>query len=114
LSQRTQVYNATTSGLVQSLLAGKNSMLFAYGITNSGKTHTIQGTPNEPGVLPRALRTLFECISNSETRYEVYASYYEIYNDQLFDLMEQVPDDWPKDQIYRRKVQPAENGSSKI
>lgn len=36
--------------------------------------------------------------------YEVYASYYEIYNEQVFDLLEDIPEDLPSDQVYRRKV----------
>jgi hypothetical protein len=40
----------------------------------------------------------------SKPRQEVYASYYEIYNEQVFDLLEDIPDDLPKDQVYRRKA----------
>jgi len=34
----------------------------------------------------------------------VYASYYEIYNEQIFDLLEEIPTDLPSDVVYRRKV----------
>ena len=30
--------------------------VFAYGVTSSGKTHTIQGSPAEPGIIPRVVR----------------------------------------------------------
>ncbi|CAG2179699.1 unnamed protein product, partial [Oppiella nova] len=41
--------------LVSDLVNGKNGLLFTYGITSSGKTYTIAGTPSEPGILPRSL-----------------------------------------------------------
>ena len=36
--------------------------VFAYGQTNSGKTHTMRGTANEPGVIPLAVHDLFHII----------------------------------------------------
>lgn len=30
--------------------------IFAYGVTSSGKTHTMQGTKSDPGVIPRVVR----------------------------------------------------------
>ena len=44
---------------MQSALDGYNVCLFAYGQTGSGKTYTIQGTPENPGIVPRALEELF-------------------------------------------------------
>ncbi|CCA72134.1 related to Kinesin-like protein KIF23 [Serendipita indica DSM 11827] len=50
--------------LVQSLLAGENGLLFAYGVTNSGKTYSIQGGhgDEEAGILPRTLDVVFNSI----------------------------------------------------
>ncbi len=45
--------------LVQSAIDGYNVCIFAYGQTGSGKTHTIQGSPNLPGITPRAIDELF-------------------------------------------------------
>jgi len=40
----------------------KTVTIFAYGVTSSGKTHTMQGTKSEPGVIPRVVRVrLFSC-----------------------------------------------------
>eukprot|EP01138_Halocafeteria_seosinensis_P010503 gb/GECG01010723.1/.p1 GENE.gb/GECG01010723.1/~~gb/GECG01010723.1/.p1 ORF type:complete len:576 (+),score=103.01 gb/GECG01010723.1/:1-1728(+) len=69
---------------------GKNLLLFAYGMTNSGKTYTIAGTETSPGLLPRTLSHLFRThlASEEETeRFSVEVSYCEIYNEQLFDLL---------------------------
>jgi kinesin family protein 20 len=50
--------------LVKHLLQGQNGLLFAYGVTNSGKTHSIQGgkTSCEAGILPRTLEAVFRSI----------------------------------------------------
>ncbi|RYG51753.1 hypothetical protein EON66_10440 [archaeon] len=68
-------------------------------MTNAGKTFTVSGTEEKPGLLPRALSALFEHIealpeqhgslpsSVSAQDLIVQASYLEIYNDQCFDLL---------------------------
>jgi hypothetical protein len=56
------VYERTAAPLVRSLVQGKNGLLFAYGITNSGKTWTIQGTREQPGITPRVLSDLFRSL----------------------------------------------------
>lgn len=71
--------------------------VFAYGQTGSGKTFTIQGTPENPGIVPRALDELFSL----KTRYETQLGYtvtfecyiVELYLDQLHDLL--CPTDLP-------------------
>ncbi|XP_065646360.1 kinesin-like protein KIF23 isoform X3 [Hydra vulgaris] len=50
--------------LVQDLLNGKNGLCFMYGISGSGKTHTMNGTPSDGGVLPRCLDVLFNSIGD--------------------------------------------------
>jgi len=49
--------------LIDELICGKNGLLFTYGITNSGKTHTMHGKPEEPGILPRSLDMIFNSIA---------------------------------------------------
>jgi len=39
-------------------------LLFAYGITNSGKTYTMTGEPEEAGILPRSLDVIFNSIAD--------------------------------------------------
>ncbi|SPQ99190.1 Kinesin-like protein [Plasmodiophora brassicae] len=81
------VYKATTEPLVESLFDGRNALIFAYGITSSGKTHTIQGTESDPGVLPRAIEAVFRRIASSGANIDVYASYIEVHNENLIDLL---------------------------
>lgn len=66
-----------------------NYVMLAYGITGSGKTYTLEGAPASPGVLPRALEHLFEVLQQHEDRDQlsVCISYYEIYNDHIYDLL---------------------------
>ncbi|CAG8595344.1 108_t:CDS:10, partial [Dentiscutata heterogama] len=59
----------TTLPLVKGVLDGTNGLVFAYGVTNSGKTYSIQGTRNEEGILPRTLDTIFNSIKNLEKNY---------------------------------------------
>ena len=57
-------FTNTTLPLVKDLLNGENGLIFAYGVTNSGKTYTIQGKNNveEAGLLPRTLDVVFNSI----------------------------------------------------
>ena len=48
--------------LVRDLLNEKNGLLFTYGVTGSGKTHTMQGSAAESGLLPRAIDVIFNSV----------------------------------------------------
>jgi hypothetical protein len=54
---------------VQHLLSGENGLLFAYGVTNSGKTYSIQGGrgEEEAGILPRTLDVVFNSIEGLQS-----------------------------------------------
>ncbi|KAJ3513053.1 hypothetical protein NLJ89_g3159 [Agrocybe chaxingu] len=57
-------FTKTTLPLVQDVLTGQNGLLFTYGVTNSGKTYTVQGGKEEgaAGILPRSLDVIFNSI----------------------------------------------------
>jgi kinesin family protein 20 len=60
-------FASTTLPLVRDLLLnGQNGLLFAYGVTNSGKTYTIQGgsETGSAGILPRTFDVLFNSIGD--------------------------------------------------
>lgn len=59
-----EFFSKTTLPLISDLLKGENILIFAYGVTNSGKTHTIMGSPNDTGILPRTLDVLFNSIGD--------------------------------------------------
>lgn len=54
-----QFYENTMKTMVKEVLQGENRLLYTYGVTNSGKTYTIQGSGREAGLLPRALASMF-------------------------------------------------------
>eukprot|EP00743_Colponemidia_sp_Colp-15_P003013 GILK01003258.1.p1 GENE.GILK01003258.1~~GILK01003258.1.p1 ORF type:complete len:1210 (-),score=339.90 GILK01003258.1:490-4023(-) len=91
------VFQDSTLPLVDGLFSGQNGLLFAYGITNAGKTYTIKGSEENPGVLPRALAQMFNKIKSLETTKslagepEIWVSNYEIYNEHVYDLLEEIP-----------------------
>lgn len=71
------------------MLDGYNATVFAYGATGCGKTHTITGTVQAPGVIFLTMQELFERISDrsAEKVTEVSLSYLEIYNETIRDLL---------------------------
>ncbi|XP_062859907.1 kinesin-like protein KIF20B [Trichomycterus rosablanca] len=60
-SQR-QIFDGTTKSLVKDVLAGENSLVFTYGVTNTGKTFTFLGPESDGGILPRSLNVIFNSI----------------------------------------------------
>jgi centromeric protein E len=59
-----------------------------YGQTSSGKTYTLSGTPNDPGIIPLAIQDIFEHIQNTPDReFLLRMSYLEIYNENISDLL---------------------------
>ncbi|KAI0509143.1 kinesin motor domain-containing protein [Xylaria bambusicola] len=86
---QTEVYEATTKGLLDSVLDGYNATVFAYGATGCGKTHTITGTTQMPGIIFLTMQELFEKINDcrDEKHTEITLSYLEIYNETIRDLL---------------------------
>ncbi|ONH69479.1 Kinesin-like protein KIP3 [Cyberlindnera fabianii] len=86
----TDVYHNTTRPLLDSVLDGFNSTVFAYGATGCGKTHTISGTVDQPGIIFLTMKELFERIEElQDTKHvDVSLSYLEIYNETIRDLMQ--------------------------
>ena len=62
------VYDRVGMPLVTDLLQGKNGLLFTYGVTGSGKTHTMQGSGQDGGTLPRAIDVIFNSIEDLQTK----------------------------------------------
>ena len=80
------------SDFVQSALDGYHVCLFSYGQTGSGKTHTMQGCGNGPmrGIIPRAVEKVLEqarSLNQHKWTFKVTASFLEIYNENLKDLL---------------------------
>lgn len=83
-----EIYDQVARQIIESSLDGFNGTIFAYGQTSSGKTHTMQGSPNEPGVIPLAVEDVFDKIEHTpEREYLLRVSYMEIYNEVIKDLL---------------------------
>ncbi|KAJ6224199.1 hypothetical protein RDWZM_002744 [Blomia tropicalis] len=85
-----QIYNEIVFPIVESVTEGYNGTVFAYGQTGCGKSFTMQGSsePSNRGIIPRAFEHIFEAISTAEnTKFLVQASYLEIYNEEIRDLL---------------------------
>ena len=67
-SSQKEIFDTTSRPLVDRLVEGGDGLLFAYGITGSGKTYTMMGSKKEPGILPRTLNMLFNSIESYQTK----------------------------------------------
>ena len=54
-----EVYNSI-SDLIPASIQGFNCAVFAYGVSGSGKTHSLTGSKSAPGIIPRAVHDLFQ------------------------------------------------------
>ena len=84
------VYRAVVQPLVASVLEGYHATVFAYGMTGSGKTHTMVGNSQDPGVIPLSFEQIFnQVVANADdTDYSISISYLEIYCEIVRDIIE--------------------------
>ena len=94
-SLQEDVYNTSAKQAVQSVLEGYNSTIFCYGQTGTGKTYTMEGftyeskNPNR-GIIQRTIQDIFnfiETTSDSNTKFIIRASFLQIYNENISDLL---------------------------
>ncbi|XP_058451537.1 kinesin-like protein KIF21B isoform X5 [Malaya genurostris] len=110
------VYASCVEKLVEGALKGYNATVLAYGQTGSGKTYTM-GTGFErdipelqEGIIPRAVRHLFEGIVQLQEnpydddgvylgslQFSVAAQFMELYNEEIIDLL----DPYSKGRIFK-------------
>ncbi|XP_064336843.1 kinesin-like protein KIF23 isoform X6 [Camelus dromedarius] len=69
-----ELFDAVANPLVEDLIHGKNGLLFTYGVTGSGKTHTMTGSPGEGGLLPRCLDMIFNSVGSLQAKRYVFKS----------------------------------------
>lgn len=91
-STQLDVYNLAARPIVQNVLEGYNGTIFAYGQTGTGKTFTMEGNRSvaeQKGIIPNSFAHIFGHIAKSEgnKRFLVRATYLEIYNEEVRDLL---------------------------
>ncbi|KAK8316299.1 hypothetical protein V6Z12_A13G033900 [Gossypium hirsutum] len=84
-----EVYEIAAKPVVKAAMEGVNGTVFAYGVTSSGKTHTMHGDHNAPGIIPLAIKDVFSIIQDTPGReFLLRVSYLEIYNEVINDLLD--------------------------
>ncbi|MCQ2818927.1 MAG: hypothetical protein MJ252_16805 [archaeon] len=94
-STQAEVYDAAGLPAIQSILEGYNATILAYGQTGTGKTYTMEGftynyTDEQRGIVPRAIEHIFNFIETNEnknTTFIIRATYLQIYNECISDLL---------------------------
>lgn len=94
-SQQADLYNQAISPIVNEVLEGYNCTIFAYGQTGTGKTYTMEGGarkkngefPTDAGVIPRAVRQIFDILAAQSAEYTMKVTFLELYNEEITDLL---------------------------
>ncbi|XP_032982131.1 kinesin-like protein KIFC2 isoform X5 [Rhinolophus ferrumequinum] len=82
---RVQVFRELEPSVL-SCLQGYSVCIFTYGQTGTGKTYSMEGPPENPGIAPRALQSLFREM-RAGGQHRVTLSMVEIYNEAVRDLL---------------------------
>ncbi|XP_051187991.1 kinesin-like protein KIN-10C [Lolium perenne] len=80
------IFDKEVSAVIPGIFEGVNATVFACGATGSGKTYTMQGTDDLPGLIPLAVSTILKLSANTLCSVEI--SYYEVYKGRCYDLLE--------------------------
>ncbi|KAM3324913.1 kinesin-like protein KIN-5C [Capsicum chacoense] len=105
-AQQRDLYDQAIIPIVNEVLEGFNCTIFAYGQTGTGKTYTMEGEckrsksgpngelPQEAGVIPRAVKQIFDTLEGQNAEYSVKVTFLELYNEEITDLL--APEDLSK------------------
>lgn len=117
-STQQDVFTATLRPVIKDVLLGFESTVFAYGTTGTGKTHTMEGSLDDPelfGVIPRSASAIFADLNHPEfVSSQVSCSFLEIYNEELCDLLVAKNKQSPKLAIMEGKDGPFCRGLSEV
>ncbi|CAN7103870.1 unnamed protein product [Brassica rapa subsp. narinosa] len=98
-AQQKDLYDQAVVPIVNEVLEGFNCTIFAYGQTGTGKTYTMEGDcrrskggpsgglPAEAGVIPRAVKQIFDTLEGQQAEYSVKVTFLELYNEEITDLL---------------------------
>ncbi|XP_050677347.1 kinesin-like protein KIF18B isoform X2 [Leptidea sinapis] len=83
------IFETTTKEMLSSLMEGYNCSVFAYGATGAGKTYTMIGSKEHPGITYLTMEHLFYSINSFEQdrEFDARVSYIEVYNENVYDLL---------------------------
>ncbi|RDX72318.1 Kinesin-like protein KIN-5D, partial [Mucuna pruriens] len=94
-SRQKELYEQAVSPIVNEVLEGYNCTIFAYGQTGTGKTYTMEGGarkkngefPSDAGVIPRAVKQIFDILEAQNAEYSMKVTFLELYNEEITDLL---------------------------
>ncbi|KAF7113545.1 hypothetical protein RHSIM_RhsimUnG0121300 [Rhododendron simsii] len=95
-SQQKDLYEQAIAPLVNEALEGYTCTIFAYGQTGTGKTYTMEGEAvkqkktefhNDAGVIPRAVKQIFDTLKAQNAEYGVKVTFLELYHEDITDLL---------------------------
>ncbi|KAL6859172.1 hypothetical protein ACP4OV_018174 [Aristida adscensionis] len=98
-AKQKDLYDQAIIPIVNEVLEGFNCTIFAYGQTGTGKTYTMEGEcrraksgpngqlPADAGVIPRAVKQIFDTLERQNTEYSVKVTFLELYNEEITDLL---------------------------
>ncbi|KAG2624273.1 hypothetical protein PVAP13_3KG119900 [Panicum virgatum] len=96
-SRQKDLFEQSISPIVNEVLEGYNCTIFAYGQTGTGKTYTMEGggtrkvkngeLPTDAGVIPRAVRQIFDILEAQCAEYSMKVTFLELYNEEITDLL---------------------------
>lgn len=96
-AQQKDLYDQAIVPIVKEVLEGFNCTIFAYGQTGTGKTYTMEGEckrsksdgelPAGAGVIPRAIKQIFDTLESQNAEYSVKVTFLELYNEEITDLL---------------------------
>ncbi|KAF3773191.1 putative kinesin-related protein [Nymphaea thermarum] len=112
-AQQKDLYDQAVVPIVNEVLEGFNCTIFAYGQTGTGKTYTMEGDskkskcgelPLDAGVIPRAVKQIFDTLESQRAEYSVKVTFLELYNEEITDLL--APEELSKVTLEEKQKKP--------
>ncbi|KAG6500958.1 hypothetical protein ZIOFF_040820 [Zingiber officinale] len=115
-AKQADLYDQAVVPIVNEVLEGFNCTIFAYGQTGTGKTYTMEGEcrkaksgpkgqlPADAGVIPRAVKQIFDTLERQNDEYSVKVTFLELYNEEITDLL--APEELSKIVLEERQKKP--------
>ncbi|XP_010943824.1 kinesin-like protein KIN-5C isoform X2 [Elaeis guineensis] len=115
-AKQKDLYDQAVVPIVNEVLEGFNCTIFAYGQTGTGKTYTMEGEckkaksgpkgqlPAGAGVIPRAVKQIFDTLESQNAEYSVKVTFLELYNEEITDLL--APEELSKISVEDRQKKP--------
>ncbi|CAJ1968372.1 unnamed protein product [Sphenostylis stenocarpa] len=117
-AQQRSIYEQAIAPIVNEVLDGFNCTVFAYGQTGTGKTYTMEGgmrnkggdLPAEAGVIPRAVRHIFDILEAQNADYNMKVTFLELYNEEITDLLSPDDNSKPTEEKQKKPITLMEDG----